>query len=179
MSNINSSLYGTAISGNPIVDNGGTILMGGNADSSVITNAPGIAIIGAGAADGNKPYKSAHVGTTTANSGANFATQTEGNYIVKGGGITSTLGGVAYTGLNGPGNPIQVRGINSLLTRKTVLIDSWNYVTGAATYNVSNPSSDSFDTGSYANPTRAIPGNLVTITNGSTPSTIAYEEKTN
>lgn len=174
----NSIYYSKAITANALVDNGGTILGGGNiATGSPITNVPFITIVGAGAKDNPGPQESANTGLGKALSSGVFGSMTAGEYIVKGGN-TDSLASVAYTGLQGGGNPISQRSINSRLTRSTVLITSWNYATGVATKSESNPSSDNFDAGSYADPTRAIPGSLVVNDNGNAPSVESYNEKT-
>jgi len=170
-----------AVSANPTRDNGATVLMGGNIDSSpVVTNAPAQAVTGAGKKQPTGVYESAYTGATNANSSGTFAVLAPGHYVMKGGGVTSQLAGVAYTGLRGAGNQNQIRGIHTLLTRKTVLITSWDYATGVATPAGGNPSSDDFDiNGSYAIPTRAVPGNVITLPTGrETPTTTALPAKT-
>lgn len=175
----NSGLYSKAVSANDLADNGATVLRGGNIDSSkTVTNAPGSSILGAGRGKLNTPIEDSQVGTTTAWSTGAFATLPEGIYVVKGGNVTTSLAGVAYTGLASAGNPVQQRSINSRLTINTVLIDSWDYATGVPTFNSSNPATSDFDVGSYADPTRAIPGNLVIIDDGITPTVVAYQPKT-
>jgi hypothetical protein len=174
------SMWDAAIAANPQRDNGATVLMGGNIDSSpTVTSAPGKAILGAGREPQPKPVKSAYVGTTHANAAGTFAVLAAGHYVVKGGNVTTQLAGVAYRGLRGAGNQNQIRGIHTLLTRKTVLIDSWDYAIGSATFNVGNPSDDDFDAGSYAVPTRALPGNVVILDTGrEVPTTTALPAKT-
>jgi len=173
------SMWDKVIDANPLRDNGATVLMGGNIDSSAtVTNAPNQSILGAGRVENSKPVESAYNGTTKSVVAGTFGVVTAGSYVVKGGNITTNLAGVAYRGLRGGGNPVQHRSPNTLLTRTTVLIDSWDYATGAPTYNASNPSSDDFDSGAYAEPTRALPGNLVIVDDGKTPTVVAYEEKT-
>jgi hypothetical protein len=174
-----TDLYSKAITANDLHDNGATVLMGGDIDSSkTVTNAPDLAITGAGRKAQPGPVQSAHTGATYANINGIFAKLTAGQYAVKGGNITTQLAGVAYRGLRGGGNANQIRSIHTLLTRSTVIIDSWNYATGVATINEGSPSSDDFDSGSYATPTRALPGNLIVNETGGTPSTEAYQEKT-
>ena len=174
-------LWDPAISANPQRDNGATVLMGGAIDTSpVVTNAPDMAITGAGRKAQPKPVESAYVGTTNANASGTFAVLAAGHYVVKGGNITTQLAGVAYRGLRGAGNQNQIRGIHFLWTRKTVLIDSWDYATGAATFNAGNPSDDDFDiNSSFAAPTRALPGNVITLDTGrEVPTTTALPAKT-
>lgn len=174
-------LWDKAISANSLNDNGATVLMGGDidTDNNTVTNAPNESILGAGRKPQPGPVQSAtaNIGTTKANTNGNFATMPAGHYIVKGGNITTDLAGVSYTLMQG--NSVQIKSIKSQLTRKTVLIDSWNYATGEATFNASNPSDDDFDIDSaHTLPTRAVPGNLVYLVTGATPSTVAYKEKT-
>lgn len=171
-----------AVSANDLKDNGGTVLMGGNiAADGAITNAPDMTITGAGRKPNPAPTQSAtaNIGTTKVNDSGTFAKLKAGEYVVKGGGVTTELAGVAYTGLQSGANNVQTKSIKTLLTRSTVLIDSWNYATGEATFNIGNPSSDDFDiNSSYAAPTRAVPGNLVYMVTGAVPETDAYSEKT-
>ncbi len=174
-------LWDPAISANPQRDNGATVLMGGNIDSSAtVTSAPDMAITGAGRKPQPKPVKSAYVGTTHSVALGTFATLAAGHYVMKGGNVTTQLAGIAYRGLRGAGNQNQIRGLHTLWTRNTVLIDSWNYATGAATFNGGNPSADDFDiNGSWQTPTRALPGNVVILdTGGDVPTTTALPAKT-
>ncbi len=178
------SMWDKAITANPLRDNGATVLMGGSIDSSpTVTSAPDMTITGAGRRKqpGVTESATANIGTTTANSSGNFAVLATGKYIVKGGNITTELAGVAYRGLRGAGNQNQIRGIHTLLTRSTVLITSWNYATGEATFAGGNPSSDNFGTvsGTHTVPTRALPGNVViTDFDGLDPSVVALPAKT-
>lgn len=175
------ALWDPAIAANPQRDNGATVLMGGAIDSSsTVTNAPDLAITGAGKKQPTGVYQSSHTGATISNSSGTYAVLAAGQYVVKGGNITTQLAGIAYRGLRGAGNQNQIRGIHTLLTRKTVLIDSWNYATGVATFNGGNPSDDDFDIDSdYAIPTRAVPGNVViTDFDGLDPTVVALPPKT-
>jgi hypothetical protein len=171
-----TDLYGKAVTANDVQDNGATVLMGGSIDgTNTVTNAPAESILGAGRRAQPKPVASAYTGAGKANDSGDFAEL--GDYIVKGGNVTTKVAGIAYTGLRGGGNQNQIRGLHTLLTRTTVLIDSWNYATGVPTYNENNPSSDDFDNGSFAAPTRALPGNLVIIQDGKSVDTEAYQAK--
>lgn len=173
-------LWDPAIAANPQRDNGATVLFGGNiTGTGAVTNAPNQAILGAGRRAQPKPVQSAHTGAVISNAAGTFAVLAAGHYVVKGGNVTTQLAGIAYRGLRGGGNQNQIRGIHTLWTRSTVLIDSWDYATGAATFNGGNPSSDDFDIDSaFAEPTRALPGNLVTMEDGKTPKVSAYNAKT-
>ena len=174
-------LWDKAITANPLRDNGATVLMGGAIDASpVVTNAPAQSITGAGKKQPTGVYESSHTGAYKSVSAGTFAVLAAGQYIMKGGNVTTQLAGVAYRGLRGAGNQNQIRGIHTLLTRKTVLIDSWDYATGAATFNGGNPSDDDFDIdGDYAIPTRAVPGNVViTDFDGLDPTVKALPAKT-
>lgn len=169
-------------------DNGGTVLMGGNISSDgAITNAPGMAITGAG---GRQP-PGVLDGTAVdlAQSTGTLAVLKAGHYIMKGGNVTSELAGVAYRGLRGGGNQNQNTGGNAsrlAITRTTVMITSWDYATGAATFADQNPApvaggSGDFGgvNGTYTVPTRALPGNVVTLPDGrETPTTTALPAKT-
>jgi hypothetical protein len=181
MNKADGSMWDKAIDANPLRDNGATVLMGGSIDSSpTVTQTLAQAVTGAGRKAQPKPVESEYVGTTNANAAGTFAVLAAGHYIVKGGNITTQLAGVAYRGLRGAGNQNVIRGIHTLLTRKTVFIDSWDYATGFATFNVGNPSDDDFDIdGNYAVPTRALPGNVVILDTGrEVPTTTALPAKT-
>lgn len=177
-------LWDPAIAANPQRDNGATVLMGGAIDSSpTVTSAPAQGITGAGKKQPSGVVQSAHTGATISNSSGTFAKLTAGHYVMKGGNITTQLAGVAYRGLRGAGNQNQIRGIHTLLTRKTVLIDYFKYDTDgtfAVVFDGGNPSDDDFDiNGSYAIPTRAVPGNVITLPTGrETPTTTALPAKT-
>lgn len=172
-------LWDKAITANPLRDNGATVIMGGNIDASAtVTQALDKTITGAGKKQPTGVVQSAHTGAIISNGSGTFAKMPAGYYVVKGGNITTQLAGIAYRGLRGAGNQNQIRGIHTLLTRLTVLIDSWDYATGVATKNVGNPSSDDFDINSlYAAPTRALPGNLVMIDDGKSTTVVAYAGK--
>lgn len=175
------SMWDKAIDANPLRDNGATVIMGGDIDSSpTVTQSLAQTITGAGRKPQPKPTESATLGNIKANSAGTFAVLAAGHYVVKGGNITTQLAGVAYRGLRGAGNQNQIRGIHTLLTRKTVLIDSWDYATGTPTFNAGNPSDDDFDiNGSYQVPTRALPGNVITLDTGrEVPTTTALSAKT-
>jgi len=175
------SMWDKAITANPVRDNGATVLMGGAIDAlPVVTNAPGKSITGAGREGQPGPIESAYTGATTSNPSGTFAKLTADQWVMKGGNVTTQLAGVAYRGLRGAGNQVQSVGIHTLLTRKTVLIDSWDYATGAATFNIGNPNDDDFDiSGTYTTPTRALPGNVITLPTGrDVPTTTALPAKT-
>lgn len=174
-----SDLWTKTKSSEPTRDNGATVLMGGNIDDTdTVTASPGGAILGAGRKPQPGPVENASVGTTKANDSGVFAVLKPNHYVVKGGNITSELAGVAYRGLRG-GNQNQIRGLHTLLTRKTVLITSWNYATGVPTFGGGNPSDDDFDLdGDFAEPTRALPGSVVVIDAGAGPNTVNLESKT-
>ena len=178
-------LWDKAITANPLRDNGATVLMGGNISTatSTVTNAPDLAITGAGKMQPSGVVKSAYTGATHSVALGDFAKQTAGRYIVKGGNITAYLAGIAYRGLRGAGNQNQNSGGNASrlqLARETIVITSWNYATGVATKAANN--ADSFTTvnggGTYVVPTRALPGNVITLPTGrETPTTTALPAK--
>ncbi len=181
------ALWDKAITANPVRDNGATVLMGGAIDTTnqTVTNAPDTAITGAGRRGQPGVKANAQTGAQAANSSGTFAVMAAGQYVMKGGNITTQLAGIAYRGLRGAGNQNQIRGIHTLLTRGTVIITSWDYATGVATKSANND--DDFDTGSvglgsgdsYVVPTRALPGSVVTLPTGrETPLTTTLPAKT-
>jgi hypothetical protein len=177
------SMYKYATSETSARDNGATVVMGGNIDSSpTVTSAPDMAITGAGREKQPGVQSNAQTGAQKANSSGDFAVLAAGSYIMKGGNVTTNLAGVAYRGLRGAGNQNQIRGIHTLLTRSTVLIDYWK-MTAAGVFSTvmqgGNPSSDDFDIGGdYQVPTRALPGSTVALPTGGTPVTTLLPAKT-
>jgi len=180
-----TSMWGKAITANARRDNGATVLMGGNIETTndTVTNAPDMTITGAGREKQPKPYNAtgasaatkANVGTAEVFSGRQFAVMDAGNYIVKGGNITTTLAGVAYTGLRSAGNPMQIRNPHTLLTRKTLIITNWYYTTGGI---ISSSTSDDNFGASHTRATRALPGNVTTLPTGKVPVDTAIPSKT-
>lgn len=177
------SMWDPAISTSPQRDNGATVLMGGAIDtSSTVTNAPDTAITGAGGQQPVGPVQSEYTGATYAQSTGNFAKMVAGDYIVKGGNITTNLAGVAYRGLRGAGNQNQIQSIHSVLIRYSVAITDWLYSTGVPT--ATTATTDTFgdeqaNYDAYAVPTRALPGNVViTDFDGLDPTVVALPAKT-
>lgn len=160
---------------------GSTIVGAGTPATDLVVNVPSTAkVMGApnkgckGVIDKGDTQKAVSAGV--------FATLTAGKYVVRGGGVTTELAGVAFDGLKGGAADNQRRiSIPYCYTRKTVHITSWDYATGAATHHGS-PHSDDFRMGQAgaddAVTTRAIPGEFCFIENGQTPSTKDYEAKT-
>jgi len=61
-------------------------------------------------------------------------------------------------------------------SRRTIHISDWSYITGAAT--ITGVTNDSFGSDNAARPTRSIPGELVVMRTGKTPTQSDYAEKT-
>jgi len=170
------------IAGNDVKNNGATVMLGGNAKTTErnapVTNVAGMSVMGAGRQDQPGPvYEVDNVKANT-DAGSTFATLAPGAYIVKGLNITTTLANVANDTLTSGGTQKTTVSIHEHNSRRTVLIDSWNYVTGDPTYNASNPSNDSFGSDVAAAPSRAIPGYLVYAIGENVPTATAYEAKT-
>ncbi len=165
----------TTISGTTTRNNNGTVLLGGNVSSDgPISNAPDKSILGAGAVDQPKPQISAHTGAKKVVSAGVFA---GGDQVMYGGNVTTDLAGVANTEMANTASDENRVSIHSITTRKSVLIDSWNFATGTPTYNASNPSDDDFGNDEASRPSLAVPGEFV-YKIGATPTQADYPART-
>jgi len=163
----------TAKSGQPVRNNGGVVPRGGNIQTnSPITSAPdnltqGYRSAGVG---GTSPFTqtTANMGAIKAVSANAFArTMTSGQYVMMRYGF---IAGTASDFLNGAGNAIHRRSINSKTNRRSYHITSFqltkNGTAGAFVVNKNADSNDSFNNDDAATPTRAIPGELTYTDHG-------------
>jgi len=183
-----------AISANPYRDNGATVIKGGNIDSTnTVTTAPSVSEIlnaedryGSKVAEAVSPDSSGNLGTIKANSSATFAYQmVEGEYVAKI--IGTKIAGITNTVLrSGAGDFGHRRPIARWEGYYRLNITDWSYTTGAATYGGSEgdqvvPTGIDATTGpgvyEAANPTWAIPGELVYMIKGSLPTQDDYKSK--
>jgi hypothetical protein len=166
--------YQRVISANAYKNNGGTVVMGGNATTTGggpngpnVTNVPDLtnivrndvyygskvpnaetnATIAAGS-DTKPTYKPISAGTYR-----NFP---ERNFLIRGSTSPTTIAGVANTIMQSPGRRGRTRSIHYLESRRTIRITGWDYATGAAT--IGSVASDSFGQDHAARPTASIPG---------------------
>lgn len=161
-------------SGSVPVNNGATVVYGGNVDgSNTVTNAPGLTHIGyRSGVSGTVPGESADLGTTTAKGAGTFAYLMQaGKFIGKR--MSTEINGVANTVLiSGGGYKGTRSAIHYLETTRALGVNSWDYVTGAITkggtagdeVNYIDPAVAGGATAAAdgaARPTRAIPGELV------------------
>lgn len=180
------------LSGNPVRNNGGTVFNAGNYDGVAVTAALtpqaaalvrtqyGSQVIEAGyGASGN-------LGTWRPRSGDAFASPPEG-FLIKGLTTGQTVLGVSDSGLSAA-NPGHSKAINRWYGYERLHITSWNHLTGAATHGAHAgttivASGIDGTTGQVAdhaaNPTDAIPGELVYMTNGYLPTQDDYKARTN
>lgn len=177
--------------GLPVKNNGGTVLNGGNVvDTTVV--ALDLSNNASTTKNGSKVLVIANY-TGKAISGGLFANKmTTGQYIIKG--LTGqSIAGVALSGLGNLNTASERSGydINRWSQYERLHITSWNYVTGAATLGgnagdaayfaavdgttVNATNKKTIDQG--ANPSRAIPGELVYMTTGVLPTQADYESK--
>ncbi len=175
----------TAISANPVRNNGGTVLMGGNIRAVVanqvtpVTNALGITYLGyhSGINGSIVPVSPSGFGATTAISGRKYAAMTAGVYI----GFkwsNMTIAGTASTLLIGGAADFGRRAENLYVgyvrTAAFIMTGGWIYQTGQPIFRRDQTESIPNETV----PTRAIPGKLAYIITGKTVKTDTYKAKT-
>jgi hypothetical protein len=169
----------TSVAGMP-QDDGGTVLHGGSIDATnTVTNAPGLALLGAGNnGTTNLPVNGSGGAQTSKGSGTFAFNMVAGAVIGKR--LSTTINGVANdTLLSGGSYRLGVRSAIHYLENARVLNFSatWNYVTGAITkHGTAGDISTYIDPAtaggataaadSAARPTRAIPGELVYTSHG-------------
>lgn len=184
--------YQRVIAANAFKNNGGTVVMGGNADTTGTTvNGPNASNVPfqdvvtrtSGTPHGSKvqnPQTDAEIaaGTDTAAtykplSAGVFAGQSTTSWLMRGAGAMDTLAGVANTILNCPAAQRgRKHSIHRNESRRTIQISSWDYASGAAT--ISSVSNDSFGQDHAARPTQDIPGEMVYLVSGNVPTQHDY-----
>jgi hypothetical protein len=183
-----------AISGNPYKDNGATVINGGTVDSSnTVTSTKTISEIsglkdsyGSKVVEAVSTASSGNLGTLKANSSAAFAYQmVAGEYVAKI--IGTKVAGLSNTVLrSGAGDFGHRRPIARWEGYNRLDITDWSYTTGAATLGGASgarvlPSGIDGTTGpdadDAANPSFAIPGELVYMVKGSLPTQDDYKAK--
>jgi hypothetical protein len=182
-----------AISGNPKRNNGGTIVKAGNHDGTNITNSVTLAsnasdklLYGSQVIQAVSPDSSGNIGTHKPRTG-DFAGQVAGNYIGLGYNTFTVANNLTISkatgGDKGARRPIQIWPGYQRLD-----ITSWDYVTGAKTVGSNDgvtvqPSGINGTVGDgaddAANPTDAVPGELVYLTTGKLATQKDYEARTN
>lgn len=154
-----------------------TIMDGGNkASDSVVTAVPGIETMGyrSGVSGSKVPGPSSSAGTSRGLGSGTFAYQVAGKYCIRR--VSDTINGTANTTLvSGCSDWGIRRPIHSATTRRSVKVTGWNVNwqrTGTTETN------DSFGADHAATPTRAVPGELVYMETGATPTQDDYQAKT-
>lgn len=192
MGNPAKTNFSKAKSGQPVKDNGATVLYGGNIDSSeAVTNAPDASIVGyhSGVHGSTVPGPTTqgdHPNLSTAKplSAGSFAKMTAGEYVMRK--VSTKLAGAANTTLQSGASDFGRRSIHFNEQQVTLLqvTAGWDYVTGQFK---TTPSTqvDSFGRDDAARPTRAVPGELQYTGHGmahsgsaASPTLDEYEEKT-
>lgn len=175
-------------------NNGGTILWAGNIPSnSPITNGPGLTFmirsgVGENVAAGPDTGVSIGLGTATYStfkpvSAGVFNAQRAGQYIIPT--VTTQIAGLANTTLLSGASDFGRNSINRIKDiRITYLYQfQWaqlgnNLGSGVTiTPSVKNTANDTLGTDVAATPTRAVPGQLVFLETGKTPTTSNYKVK--
>ena len=176
----------TAVSGQPKRNDGGTVVFANAATGSRITNSPDYTeTAGAKPVQGSKvpgPETNATIaagtdskGTFAPISGGAFGKQETGKYVIRS--AQTRLAQTAYAnGVFAGADWGNARFPQPKESHRTIHISDWSYITGAAT--VAGNTNDSFGTDEAARPTRSVPGELVYLATGNTPTQADYEAKT-
>jgi len=184
-----------AVSGQPQKNDGGTILQAGNIGANSPVSTLTLATNASESQNGSKVIQSAtsNIGTMKPISGGAFAKMTAGKYIVRG--LTGqSIAGVALSGIGNIKISADQDGNYSIKRwgqYERLHITSWNYSTGVATYggNSGDPvylsavdgtvvdSANKQTIDEAANPTKAIPGELVYMTTGLLPTQANYSAR--
>jgi hypothetical protein len=172
--------YGKAVSGSDYVNNGATVVGGGNIGTNApVTNVPTTAqVLGhRSGSNGSSVASGDYAGAKWITYGADFATMTAGQYVIRRN--CSQLAGNSYTGLQSGGNAAGAHhSIHFNTSRSTVMIEYWLYPSGVPVYAATNPSGCEFGDDHAALPTRAIPGELVYMVTGTTATSGDYPART-
>lgn len=182
-----ASHLGNCVAGQPIKNNGTTVLGGGNAvttgrlpnvtkNVSILANLTNDHRYGSHPVLAVSPTSSGNLGTIKAVSAGTFGKQTSGQYMARL--LGTKIAGVNTSVLKSGASDFGVRKpIPRLEKTQYVGITSWDYVTGRATFSVNKGVSESFGTDNAARPTNAVPGKLVFFTGKPVPSATSYAAK--
>jgi hypothetical protein len=176
----------TAVTGQPKRNDGGTVVFAGAAAGSRVTNSPDYTeMAGAKPVPGSKvagPETNATIaagtdtkGTFAPISSGKFAEQEATKYVIRT--AQTRLAQTAYAnGVFAGADWGNVRYPQPKESVRTIHITDWSYITGTAT--VAGTTTDSFGTDQAARPTRSVPGELVYLATGKTPTQADYPAKT-
>lgn len=178
--------YQKAITANSYKNKGGTVVFGGNANttSGPITNVPALSLNVAnkaiGQTIGSQVISGGLTGVQKALSSGNLATMTKGEYVMTW--LGSTLAGVTTDVFNTPAN-YNINNLNSIhkkesIRSRLIVTAGWNYATGRP-LTTPTAQSDSFGNDDAARPSRAVPGEFVIKKNNSPEASMMdYPAKT-
>jgi hypothetical protein len=168
----------TVVSGNSVKSNTGTVAGAGTQPSTSTISELDIGDMNKGATTLNKvklatsTASSGNLGTAKVISAGTFQSYTANNYIYPV--LCETIAGQSNTAHATPASNQVNRPIAFTESDRRINITSWNAVTGAATYGGNRGDSVSFGTDDAARPTAAVPGELVILIGGATPSQLNY-----
>jgi len=172
-----AQINGSAVTSTSTVNNGGTMLANGTANTaleSINTARENVGVFGSTVVDGDSADKAVSAGT--------FAYDNEAPISKR---ITTELAGVASDVLATTGsNPELVRSIHKLETLRTrrlttaIRNNKWNEYSGEWDAGFPVTATDSLSTDTAANPSRTVPGKLNYFL-GSAPVSINYKARTN
>jgi hypothetical protein len=172
--------YGKAVSGNDYVNNGATVVAGGNIGANApVTNVPTTAqVLGwSGVGHGSSVASGDYTGAMKVLAAGNFALMTAGAYVIRRN--CSALAGVSNTSLQSGGNAAGAHhSIHFNTTRSTVMIEYWIYESGTPVYESTNPSGCDFGGDHATTPTLALPGELAYMVKGTVATTGFYAART-
>lgn len=178
----------TCIAGNATKANvSATILNAGNHDGNNITNNLTLATNAYRQQQyvSLPPVNTANCGTAPAPiTGGRYGQSVAGEYVVKGGNVTTTLAGVSNTTLrSGAAGFGQRRGKNWFTQYEMLGITDWSYVSGVPTHGLGEHFVGSGITLSADHvttlQTNAVPGEFVYMVTGKTPTQADYAARTN
>ena len=185
-----TTYYQQAKSNNPYRNRGGTVLQGGNVPVSNTANVTNVLTLAnnsfyTGDVSGRvmlavSPASSGNVGTKTVLASGTFGKNTKGQYICQG--LPGTLAGSPTTLLRSGASDFNHRnGLTLTPSPKYQRLDitSWNYVTGAITSGGGRGSTVTLGPDQAAQPTNAVPGELVYMVKGVDATQDDYKSRTN
>jgi hypothetical protein len=156
-----------AITANAVKNNSSTIMNAGT-----VTGIKNISLGVGTVAPSMKPcVYSATSGNTKVLSGGTFAYDAKPGEIIALG-ACSKINGSASSALSFTGKAAIRKNINGIIARRSMHITSWNYATGAATKGANT--TDSFGTDYAITVSAAVPGNIVYLENGKTPTESSF-----
>ena len=176
----------TAVTGNAVKNDGGTVAFANAGTSTRITNSPDLTTMA-----GDKGPMGSRVAGPETNATIAAGTDTKGTFAPVSGGQFGKLRASQYVVRTATTHIANVAYANGVFagadyglgrypvpkeSTKTIHISDWSYITGAAT--VAGVSTNPFGTDQAARPTRSVPGELVYMATGNLPTQADYPAKT-